>query len=151
MDNMDKGLSEWVLINREKIPQMPPNLSTQIVCPSPKVLDFDEKRLQWASEVHGWPHHRRGRSTQYQGSFKMTTVTLMQYIDRILQKVTLRKLNKMRVGFKHLPHMQAFLLHIPANVCFHHLQVKVHCCVNGLQNLQANTLGFFSICSSDKI
>ena len=26
-------------------------LSTQIICPSPKVWDFDEKRLHWASVV----------------------------------------------------------------------------------------------------
>ena len=35
-------------INRPKIPQMPKNLSAQIVCPSPKVLDFDEKRIHWS-------------------------------------------------------------------------------------------------------
>ena len=47
---MDKGLTvpKWVLINQPKIPQ---NLSAQIVCPSPKVWDFDEKRLHWASVV----------------------------------------------------------------------------------------------------
>ena len=52
---MDKGLTvpKWVLINRPKIPQMPQNLSAQNVCPSPKVTDFDEKRLHWASVVHG--------------------------------------------------------------------------------------------------
>jgi hypothetical protein len=31
-----------------KISQMSPNLSAQIVCPSPKDRDFDEKRLHWA-------------------------------------------------------------------------------------------------------
>ena len=30
---------------------MPQNLSAQIVCPSPIVWDFDEKRLHWASVV----------------------------------------------------------------------------------------------------
>ena len=46
MENMDKGLTvpKWVLINWPKIPQMPQNLSAQIVCPSPKVWDFDEKK-----------------------------------------------------------------------------------------------------------
>ena len=34
-----------------KIPQMPQNLSAQIVCPSPKVWDFDEKRLHCVSVV----------------------------------------------------------------------------------------------------
>jgi hypothetical protein len=44
---------EWVLINRPKVPQMPQNLSAKIVCPSPKVWDFDEKRLHWASVDRG--------------------------------------------------------------------------------------------------
>ena len=45
MKNMDKGLTvpKWVLINRSKTPQMPQNLSSQIVCLSTKV-DFDEKK-----------------------------------------------------------------------------------------------------------
>ena len=53
MENMDKGLTvpKWVLINWPKIPQMPQNLFAQIVCPSPKVWDFNEKRLHWASVV----------------------------------------------------------------------------------------------------
>ena len=43
MENMDKGLTvaKWMLINWPKIPQ---NLFAQIVCPSPKVWDFDEKK-----------------------------------------------------------------------------------------------------------
>ena len=55
MENMDKGLTvpKWVLINWPKIPQMPQNLSAQIVCPSPKVWDFDKKRLHWVSVVRG--------------------------------------------------------------------------------------------------
>ena len=50
MENMDKQLTvpKWVLINQPKIPQMPQNLSAQIVCPSSKVWDFDKKRLQSA-------------------------------------------------------------------------------------------------------
>ena len=54
MENMDMGLTvpKWVLIVWPKIPQMPkPNLSTQFVCPSPKVLDFNG--LHWASVVRG--------------------------------------------------------------------------------------------------
>ena len=52
MENMDKGLTvpKRVLIVRPKMPQ---NLSAQFVCPSPKVLDFNEKRLHWASVVRG--------------------------------------------------------------------------------------------------
>ena len=34
---------QWVLINWPKIPQIPPNLSAQINCQSPKFLDYDEK------------------------------------------------------------------------------------------------------------
>ena len=53
MKNMDKGLTKpkWVLIVWPKIPQMPQNLSSQLVYPSPNVLDFNEKRLHWASVV----------------------------------------------------------------------------------------------------
>ena len=53
MEPMDKGLTvpKRVLIVWPKIPQMPQNLSAQLVCPSPKVWDFDEKRLHWASVV----------------------------------------------------------------------------------------------------
>ena len=32
---------------------LPHNLSVKFVCPSPKVLDFNEKRLHWASVVRG--------------------------------------------------------------------------------------------------
>ena len=55
MENMDKGLTvaKWVLIVQAKIPQMPQNLSAQIVCPRPKVWDFYEKRLHWSSVVRG--------------------------------------------------------------------------------------------------
>jgi hypothetical protein len=55
MENVDKGLAvtKWVLIVWLKIPQMPKNLSAQLVSASPKVLDFNEKRLNWASVVRG--------------------------------------------------------------------------------------------------
>jgi hypothetical protein len=36
-----------------------PHLSAQFVCPSPKVLDFNEKRLYWASAVHLLDHYFR--------------------------------------------------------------------------------------------
>jgi hypothetical protein len=52
MEKMDNG-PKWVLTVWPKISQMPQNLSAQFVCPSPKVLDFNEKRLHWASVVHG--------------------------------------------------------------------------------------------------
>ena len=50
-DDKEFTLPKWVQINWPKIPQMPKNLSSQIVCPSPKVWDFDEKRLHWTSVV----------------------------------------------------------------------------------------------------
>jgi hypothetical protein len=57
-ENWDKGLTvpKWMPINWPKIPQMPQNLSAKFVCPSPKVLDFNEKRLHWASVVRGDMH-----------------------------------------------------------------------------------------------
>ena len=50
---MDKGLTvpKWVMIAWPKIPQTPQNLSTQFVCRSPKVQDFNEKRLNWVFSV----------------------------------------------------------------------------------------------------
>ena len=55
MESMDKGFTvpKWVLLIRPKIPQMPQNLSAQIVCLGPKVWDFDEERLHWVSVVRG--------------------------------------------------------------------------------------------------
>jgi hypothetical protein len=37
---------------------MPQNLSAEFVSPSPKVLDFNEKRLHWASVVHDLTHFK---------------------------------------------------------------------------------------------
>ena len=56
MENMDKGLTvpKWVLINWLKVHQMPQKL---FACPSPKVLDFNEKRLHRASVVRDGRHH----------------------------------------------------------------------------------------------
>ena len=53
MENIDKGLtvSKWVLIVWPKIPQIPQNVSAQFVCQYTKVLDFNEKKLHWASVV----------------------------------------------------------------------------------------------------
>ena len=45
---MDKGLTVRKM-GADKLVENPPN--AQIVCPSPKVWDFDEKRLYWASIV----------------------------------------------------------------------------------------------------
>ena len=52
---MDKGLTvpKWLLIVWPKIPPTPQNLSAQFVCPIPKVLNLNEKRLHWASVVCG--------------------------------------------------------------------------------------------------
>ena len=49
---MGKGLTA-VLIIQLKIPLMTQNLFAQFVCPSLKVLDFNEKRLHWKSVVRG--------------------------------------------------------------------------------------------------
>ena len=58
MENTDKELTvpKWVLIVWPIIPKMPQNLSAQFVCQSPKILDFREKRLHWASVVREARH-----------------------------------------------------------------------------------------------
>ena len=48
-----KNIDKWVLIVRLKIPQKPQNFFAQFVCPSPTILDFNDKRLHWASVVRG--------------------------------------------------------------------------------------------------
>ena len=45
---------------------MPQNLSAQIVCPSQRVWDFDEKRLHWASVVRAADTHARKQVTRQQ-------------------------------------------------------------------------------------
>ena len=39
-------------IGADKLAQNTPN-APKLICPSPKVWDFDEKRLHWASVVRG--------------------------------------------------------------------------------------------------
>ena len=67
MENMDKELTvpKRVLIVRPKIPEIPQYLYAQFVCPSPKVLDFNEKRLHWASIVRDLSQLGRADSTQH--------------------------------------------------------------------------------------
>jgi hypothetical protein len=63
----EKGLTvpKWVLINWPKIPQMPHKLFAQIDCLSPKVWDFDEKRLHRASVFREKLHHSgKAKSSQ---------------------------------------------------------------------------------------
>ena len=66
MENMDKGLivPKWVLIKRPQIPEIPQNLSAQIVCPSPKVLDFNEKRLHCTIGRRGGGSKQKGFRVQ---------------------------------------------------------------------------------------
>ena len=66
MKNMVKGLAgpKWVLIVRPKMPQI---LFAQFVCPSPKVLDFNEKRFHCSSIVRGFIHlFGQGRKYAFQ-------------------------------------------------------------------------------------
>ena len=55
MEKMDKDLTvpKWVKTVWPKMPKMSHNLSTQFIWQGPKVLDFNEKRLHWASVVRG--------------------------------------------------------------------------------------------------
>ena len=45
-------ITKWVLIVRPKILKIPQNVSAQFVCLSPKVLDFNEKKLLTSYFVH---------------------------------------------------------------------------------------------------
>ena len=83
MENMDKRLTapKWVLIVQPKIPQMSQNLSTLLfVCLSPKVLDFNEKRLHWASVVRALVYaHKIVRLTDPEKSSMHFTFDLPLY------------------------------------------------------------------------
>ena len=56
-------------MNWPKITQMPQNVSAQIICPSPKVWDFDEKRLHWAFVVRGLLEHTTTQFPEFPGIF----------------------------------------------------------------------------------
>ena len=61
MNNGKHGNSTLLTVTKcvPTIPEMPQNLSAQFVCPSPKALDFNEKRLHLVSVVRAsvkWPH-----------------------------------------------------------------------------------------------
>ena len=103
MENMDKGLTvpKWVLINQPKIPQMSQNLSVQIVCVSPKIWNFDEKRLHWASVVLDRRiklkeklEMREAISRLQFGSFK---ITLMLMLFHEIIYCTMQQFMKMRM------------------------------------------------------
>ena len=59
---MDKGLivPKQAPIVWQNIPQMPQTLSAQFVCPNPKVQNFNEERLHWASVVRDPKYSNNG-------------------------------------------------------------------------------------------
>ena len=62
MENVDTGTHSIKIgadSSAENTP-LPHNLSAKFVCPSPKILDVNGKRLHWASVVRGPAYtHRR--------------------------------------------------------------------------------------------
>ena len=48
MENMEKGLTK---MGADSLAENTPN-AQKFICPSSKVLGFNEKRLHWASVVH---------------------------------------------------------------------------------------------------
>ena len=97
MENMDKGLTvpKWVLIVRPKIPQMPQILSAQFVCPSPKVLDFIEKRLHWASVVCDSKHRYfsvRSKNAKKESQVRAKLNTMGDFQQNIFRKYHIKYL-----------------------------------------------------------
>ena len=80
MEIMDKGLTapKWLLIYQPKIPKMPQILSAQIFYPSPKSLDFDEKRHQASLIVHSPCIYTSTISTNF--NLKITFVRVLNHI-----------------------------------------------------------------------
>ena len=91
MENMDKGLTvpKWVLINWPKIPQMPQNLSAQIVCPSPKVWDFDKKGFIGRPQSVRWNTSK----TSWSFSFNVRDVPHLILFSKLIG-IKVRKVNK---------------------------------------------------------
>ena len=91
---MDKGLTvpKWVLIVWPKISQMPQNLSAQSVCPSRKVLDFNEKRLHWASVVRKFDkaQHILLVYKDKKNSMHFKKLYALQYILFVIRSVTIQ-------------------------------------------------------------
>ena len=88
LDIMHMGLTvpKWVLINRTKIPQMPQNLSDQIVCQSPKVWYFDEKRLHWASVFCGLISCHSVRNAIAPITSNILTFPLLALVSHLFQR-----------------------------------------------------------------
>ena len=97
MENMDKEhtVPKWGLIVRPKLPQMPPNISAQFVCPSPNVLNIVEKRLHWASVVRGKEDlvmsvsKSAGRNSNSGMQTKMITVRIQNTVE-LLNPISFR-------------------------------------------------------------
>ena len=106
MENMDKGLKvpKWVLINRPKIPQMPQNLSAQIVCPCLKVPDFNEKRLHWASVVRVYSPYITYNKMFYccnldTSHFKKTGINYINTFEPLLRYYSMNSLKLITCNF----------------------------------------------------
>ena len=65
------------LINWPNIPQTTQNLSAQIDCPHPKVWDFDEKGLHWASVVRGF-----GNLVAFYGTYIFSLQTSFVFLKK---------------------------------------------------------------------
>jgi hypothetical protein len=79
------SLPKWVLIVRQKIPLMPQNLSAKFVCPSPKVLNFNEKRLHWASVVRALNHNDMKEYT-IESQIINTVIEIRETYDKKIKK-----------------------------------------------------------------
>ena len=55
MENMDKGLTHCTKKRADSSAENIPN-APEFICPSPNVLDFNEKRHHWASVVRALIH-----------------------------------------------------------------------------------------------
>ena len=58
MEKMDKGLTVSTKMGADSLVENAP-IAPEFICPSPNVLDFNEKRLHWASVVHVWEGEKK--------------------------------------------------------------------------------------------
>ena len=64
-------------------PNAPEYISTQFVCPSPKVLDFNEKRLYWVSAVRV-SYYRKWKCTSQLKSAACTVRILFTFLNNLV-------------------------------------------------------------------
>ena len=71
---------------------IPQNLSAQIVCPGPKIWDFDVKRLHWESVIRDWNYSKVALKQKMLKNFQISKHIshIQRYTYRVLQTTQMK-------------------------------------------------------------